>query len=85
MTKYKKSRLQGMALNAIIMLVCFALVKMEVLGLVPMVVMAFSAIAIFGFAMGYFFNYDEEAVDLDDTAKTFARSGVDGLSEFRKK
>ena len=85
MTKYKKSRLLGMALNAIVMLVCFVLVQLNWLGLVPMAVMAFSAIAIFAYAMGYFFNYDEEAVNLDETAKTMARSGVDGLSEFSKK
>ena len=85
MTKYKKSRLMGMAVNVIVMLVCFALVKMEFLGLVPMVVMAFSAISIFGYAMGYFFNDDEEAADLDETAKTITRTGADGLSESRKK
>lgn len=85
MTNYKKSRLFGMALNAIVMFVCFILLKMDILGLVPMVVIAFCAVAIFAYAMGYFFNYDEEATNLDNTAKTLARSGVDGLLEFRKK
>lgn len=85
MTNYKKKRLTGMALNAILMVVCFIFLQMDLLGLIPMIVMACCVIAIFGNAMFYFFNYDEEATDLDEVGKTAARSGVDGLAELRKK
>ncbi|MGF1715280.1 hypothetical protein [Photobacterium chitinilyticum] len=85
MTQYKKKKLFAMAMNASVMVVCFVLLELDLLGLVPMIVMACCAVAIFGNAMLYFFNYDEEGVDLSDLGKTVAKSGVDGLAELRKK
>ncbi|WP_036799624.1 hypothetical protein [Photobacterium marinum] len=88
MTKLKKKRLKGITFNSVLLIVALILSYMNILGIIPMIVAAFSAIALFGNGLLYFFNSDEDTDDqpiLDDTAKIVARSGIDGLAEFRKK
>lgn len=85
MSQYKKKKLFAMVMNAIVMLVSFVLMELNILGIIPMIVMACCSIAIFGNAMFYFFNYDEDAADLSEIGKTVAKSGVDGMAELRNK
>ncbi|WP_299013059.1 hypothetical protein [uncultured Photobacterium sp.] len=84
MKNTRKKRLFGIAVNAVLMATGLILSYMNVLGIIPMIIGAFSAIALFANATLYIFKYDEDDA-FDDTAKVVARAGVDGLTEFIKK